>query len=215
MTPDLAGQDERVVFHALHGSVPVTMGGRTRMLAEGDAPVSLPIDRTPPTIDIRSPRSAVAYTLGQAVVASFTCADRDSGVATCEGTAPAGQPIPTASVGAAAFAVQATDQAGNAETASVPYAVTYAIEGVRGSPILLRLTDAHGENRSAADVVLTVQTITDDRGVAVPGETIFRFDDRAHAYRLDRPIAARATAYEVSFTVAGDPIAHSWKFIVP
>jgi hypothetical protein len=44
--PDRSGRDEQVRFHVLRGRVPVTMGGRTRVLAPG-APTTLPIDRGP------------------------------------------------------------------------------------------------------------------------------------------------------------------------
>ena len=116
-----SGRDEQVRFEVLRGRVPVTLGGRTRDMEPGE-PTTLPIDRTPPTIEIRSPRAEAMFTVGQAVAAAFACEDADSGIDTCEGTSASGQPIETATVGAATFAVTATDHAGNAGTASVPYA---------------------------------------------------------------------------------------------
>jgi hypothetical protein len=46
---DSAGRDDQFVFHALHGTVPVTMNGTLKVLEPGVA-ATLPIDRTPPRV---------------------------------------------------------------------------------------------------------------------------------------------------------------------
>jgi len=85
-------------------------------------------DTTPPSITISSP-TAADYTLGQSVTASYTCADADSGVASCVGSVPSGSLIDTASVGVKTFSVEATDAAGNRATVTVNYRVIYPWTG--------------------------------------------------------------------------------------
>ena len=224
---DAAGQDDAVRFHVLRGLVPLTMNGRTRTLAPGEPTVE-PIDRTPPAINIRSPRAEATFTVGQTVAAAFACVDADSGVATCEGTSATGQPIATATVGTATFAVTASDHAGNAETASVPYAVTYAVERLdhanravqRGAtmPIAIRLVDARGVDRSSAEVEVTAQELSPADGSTRTDlkAAAFRFDGDLGGYRFDLETKDRPEgSYKLTFGVTGDPVLHEVEFRVP
>jgi hypothetical protein len=77
------------------------------------------VDTAPPRIEIVEPRAAAVYVQGQAVAARYSC----SGAATCAGPVRDGQPLPTATAGPASFEVRAVDDAGNAATARVDYAV--------------------------------------------------------------------------------------------
>jgi hypothetical protein len=77
------------------------------------------VDTAPPRIEIVEPRAAAVYVQGQAVAARYSC----SGAATCAGPVRDGQPLPTAAAGPASFEVRAVDDAGNAATARVDYAV--------------------------------------------------------------------------------------------
>ena len=72
------------------------------------------VDRTPPTIALTNPTDGAAYTLGQKVLAGYSCADEanGSGVATCEGTLPVGARLDTSRVGAKTFTVRTSDKAG-------------------------------------------------------------------------------------------------------
>ncbi|MBK9715076.1 MAG: glycoside hydrolase family 3 C-terminal domain-containing protein [Kouleothrix sp.] len=82
---------------------------------------------TPPTIDLVAPAEASTqaagapgnYPLNSTQNASFTCADTQSGVASCVGTTANGAPFDTSAVGFHSYTVQAADVAGN--TASVTH----------------------------------------------------------------------------------------------
>jgi CSLREA domain-containing protein len=84
-------------------------------------------DTTPPAITITTPAESATYLLGQTVNAEYACQDETdgSGLASCVGDVPTGNPIDTATVGAKTFTVNATDNAGNASSASVNYSVIY------------------------------------------------------------------------------------------
>ena len=53
------------------------------------------------------------YTVGQVVLADYSCTDADSGIRHCEGNVPSGDPIDTRFIGSHDFIVFAADQAGN------------------------------------------------------------------------------------------------------
>jgi hypothetical protein len=78
-----------------------------------------------PSASISSPTEGARYTLGQKVLASFSCQDGASGpgVATCKGKVSSGSPLDTLSVGAHTFTVTATSIDGQATTKTVTYTV--------------------------------------------------------------------------------------------
>jgi hypothetical protein len=84
-----------------------------------------PADTTPPTITLNSPADGATYSEGQAVIASYSCADESggSGLASCTGTVTSGSAISTAGSGTQTFTVTAKDHAGNTTTKSLHYAV--------------------------------------------------------------------------------------------
>ena len=88
-------------------------------------------DTTPPTITITTPAENATYLLGQTINAEYACQDETggSGLASCVGDVPTGSPIDTSSVGARTFTVNATDNTGNASSASVSYSVIYNFSG--------------------------------------------------------------------------------------
>jgi lysophospholipase L1-like esterase len=90
------------------------------------------IDGTDPSIELNTPSSGAVFTLGQPVVASYSCADDEggSGLATCTGTVADGAPIDTASVGWKTFTVTATDNQGNTSSTTAQYQVVYGWSGV-------------------------------------------------------------------------------------
>ncbi len=89
------------------------------------------VDRTAPTIAVDAPVDGGVYTLGQRVLAAYSCADQagGSGVASCDGTVANGEPIDTSSVGDHTFEVHAADGAGNPASATVTYGVQYDFDG--------------------------------------------------------------------------------------
>jgi hypothetical protein len=88
-------------------------------------------DRTAPAITVASPVEGAVYTLGETVLADFSCADEPngSGLASCEGSVADGAALDTSSVGAKTFEVGAKDNAGNQVTKSVAYSVVYDFHG--------------------------------------------------------------------------------------
>ena len=86
---------------------------------DGEASRRFRVDTAPPRIEIREPRQGAVYAEGQAVAARYSCAD----AASCAGSVGDGQALPTGAPGPASFVVQAVDDAGNAATARVDYAV--------------------------------------------------------------------------------------------
>jgi hypothetical protein len=84
-------------------------------------------DTTAPTIAIASPKDGGVYTQGStANLATYTCADTGSGVATCTGPVPSGSPFDTSSTGQHSFTVTSTDNAGNPNSQTVTYTVQAA-----------------------------------------------------------------------------------------
>jgi len=194
-------------------------------------------DTTAPTITIASPTDHGAYTLNQAVPAGYTCADEPggSGTASCQGTVPAGAAIDTASVGTKTFTITAADNAGNTSTASAAYSVGYRIcplfDQTRshrsGStvPVKLQLCDASGANLSATGTTVNATALTKKDSTASPQpatdagnanpDNNFRYDASMGGYIYNLSTKGLGTGtWVLSFTVVGDPVAHSVQFDV-
>jgi hypothetical protein len=92
-----------------------------------------PPDTTPPTITINRPTSNTdqidVYTVGQTVLADYSCTDAESGVRHCDGNVPSGDPIDTRFIGTFEFVVFAADQAGNPIYKRTHYTVVYPFDG--------------------------------------------------------------------------------------
>jgi hypothetical protein len=88
-------------------------------------------DRAAPAITLTSPTPGAVYTLGESVLADYSCVDEPngSGLASCQGSVADGKPLDTSAVGANSFEVSATDNAGNRATKSVAYSVVYDFNG--------------------------------------------------------------------------------------
>ena len=99
-----------------------------------------------PVVSLSSPNDLDVYAQGAEVVADFGCDDAYvdhhtivSGVATCDGTVPAGELIDTTTLGEHEFTVTATDNAGNETTVTHTYTVESA------TPPVTITTPADGE----------------------------------------------------------------------
>lgn len=88
-------------------------------------------DTTPPTITITTPVDGAIYVLNQVVFADYECEDEEggSGLASCVGTVPDGDPIDTSSVGTKSFTVDAADNAANQASLTHTYYVWYDFDG--------------------------------------------------------------------------------------
>jgi hypothetical protein len=80
-------------------------------------------------VNVTTPADSAEYKLGEVVTADYACSDGGSGVDSCAGAVPVGGDIDTASIGQKAFAVEATDRAGNAASESHTYSVIYDFGG--------------------------------------------------------------------------------------
>jgi WD40-like Beta Propeller Repeat len=103
-------------------------------------------DTTPPTITIRRPTASGTdqidvYSVGQVVLADYTCTDDGSGIRHCQGPVDSGKPIDTRAVGTFEFRVFAADQAGNPVYKSAWYRVVYPFTGFFAPVAAGELTD--------------------------------------------------------------------------
>lgn len=104
--------------------------GTTALTDSTSTPPSVTItytlpDTTAPAISITSPAANAVYSLGAPVTASYSCGDEagGSGLASCQGSGPAGAAVDTSTAGAHTFTVSAADNAGNKTTQTVAYSV--------------------------------------------------------------------------------------------
>ena len=186
-------------------------------------------DTTPPIITIAVP-TAGAYSLNQAVTASYSCADAVSPIATCNGPVPNGAALDT-SAGPHSFTVNAIDAAGNGSSQTVSYNVSYGIcllydptvAKKAGStiPITLQLCDASRQNMSSAGIVVNALEVVklsnqassevEDAGNANP-DANFRFEatlggSGGYIFNL-RTTGLTTGTYVLRFTVSGDAVPH-------
>ena len=84
-----------------------------------------PRDEQAPTIDLVTPAEGAQYEQGDAVAVDYTCADEGgSGLSSCTGDVPDGDPLDTSTPGSHDFTVVARDGAGHETTLTHSYTVT-------------------------------------------------------------------------------------------
>ena len=83
------------------------------------------VDGTDPTATITTPADNDTFVIGDEITADYSCADEPggSGLDTCTGTTPDGDPIDTSTYGPKSFSLTATDNAGNTATVTHTYTV--------------------------------------------------------------------------------------------
>ena len=103
------------------GTCVVTMDQARSVTATFD----VPIDTTDPTISLVTPEEGAIYTLDQDVFAAYSCDDElgGSGLVSCVGDVPNGDPIDTSTPGHHTFKVDALDGAGHTATKTHSYLV--------------------------------------------------------------------------------------------
>jgi lysophospholipase L1-like esterase len=136
------------------------------------------VDVTPPGITITTPANGAAVERRATIPADYTCVDEEggSGLASCVGTVPAGTDIPTDTIGVQQFTVDATDNAGNADSLTH----TYTVLDVTAPTITLTtpLDGARYEHRS--QVLADYRCEDDDGGSGIaPGYCEGTTDDGA------------------------------------
>jgi long-subunit fatty acid transport protein len=117
-----------------------------------------------------NPATNSAYILNQSVLASYTCTDGGSGVASCSGPVANGAAVPTATAGSFTFTVNATDAVGNASSKSASYGVSYNIcllfDPTKARSVgskyhfQIQLCDVANRNVSSNSIVVTAISIT-------------------------------------------------------
>jgi lysophospholipase L1-like esterase len=119
------------------------------------------IDVTPPEIDLRNPAADATFEHREIDPADYSCTDEPggSGLATCEGTVPDGDPVPTDDLGDHDFTVDATDNAGNEASLTR----TYTVIDVTPPEIELT-TPADGAEFEHREEVLAAFSCTDEEG---------------------------------------------------
>jgi DNA-binding beta-propeller fold protein YncE len=81
-------------------------------------------DEQAPTVDLRAPLQGAQYDVGDDVRADYSCADEGgSGLASCTGDVPDGEPLDTTTPGTYDFTVVARDGAGHETTVTNSYTV--------------------------------------------------------------------------------------------
>ncbi|MCI4078788.1 IPT/TIG domain-containing protein [Streptomyces sp. MMS21 TC-5] len=201
-----------------NAAVPITVNGLTTVTytatdnaGNTSAPqtITVRLDTAGPTITIVRP-AAGTYLYRQPVTASYSCTDAVSGVASCVGTVPNGNPINTSTLGQRTFTVNATDNATNQSTKTVTYNVAYRIcllydpsrpTRLLGQVIIsLRICDANGNNLSSPNITLTASRITGPVTRPVTG----RFSYLLSSYSL--PVSTQNLPngnYNLEFTISG------------
>lgn len=190
------------------------------------------IDRKAPAITIASPIDKSLFTINAASAANYQCQDGGSGVKTCQGSVTSGTNIDTSTVGAKSFTVNATDNVGNASTASTSYTVGFAIcplyDGSRAVksgatfPVKIALCDANNNDVSNSAVVvhaISLRQVSSSSTLAVQDagdsnpNSDFRFDPTlgsSGGYNLNLKTTGLSTGtFVLSFTAGSDPTVHS------
>jgi lysophospholipase L1-like esterase len=119
------------------------------------------IDVTSPEIDLRNPAADSVLEHRETSDADYSCTDEPggSGLATCEGTVPNGDPIPTDALGDHEFTVDAADNAGNEASLTHVYTVIDVTP-----PEIELTTPADGAVYEHRQEVLAEFTCTDEDG---------------------------------------------------
>ena len=109
-------------------TVPDTKGttytcSATNSLGNDSNSIFIQKDTVPPAVTIKKPASNAVYALNSRELASYTCTDAISGVASCAGPVVDGAGILTSNAGPQSFSVTGTDVAGNTITKTVNYTV--------------------------------------------------------------------------------------------
>jgi len=190
------------------------------------------IDRRAPWVGINSPAAGSVVTIGQTLVASYACEDDGSGLASCAGAVPSGQPLDSGTVGARNFTVTATDNVGNVTTASAAYTVSYGIcssfrsdvARKAGStyPVKIRLCDSSGASIASPDIQIravsvffvsaSTDGVLDDSGNANPDGN-FRYENGQYMFNLSLK-GFRPGRYGLRFVAGDDPTEHVIEFVV-
>jgi len=109
------------------GTTTVTCTATDAAGNHGSAQFSVTVrDTVSPTITITAPVEGGKYVVNVTAIASYSCNDTGSGIASCSGPVPSGANFNLLPVGPHSFTVSATDGAGNPSSSAVHYNVVPA-----------------------------------------------------------------------------------------
>ncbi|MCW2961346.1 MAG: hypothetical protein JWM90_1733 [Thermoleophilia bacterium] len=117
-TPAITGGQRAVAVQSTGKPVYVQKSSSTSMSLVRLAP-----DLIPPAVTLTSPVDGAVFTSGQAVVATYSCADSGVGMTSCVGSRPNGGVVDTNVAGMYQFVVTGTDVGGNETKVSHAYTV--------------------------------------------------------------------------------------------
>ena len=167
---------------------------------------------------------------GDTHTATWEWGDGTSSAGTISGGTVTGSHAYSA-VGTYTVTLTVTDSHNNTDTSTVQVVVTYGVAALydqtkahkSGStiPVKLQLVDAAGNNVSDPSLVVHVTGITPappgpdfNSGNSNPGDN-FRYDPTLGGYIFNLSTKGFAAGeYTLSFTVTGDPVTHTVKFVV-
>jgi microsomal dipeptidase-like Zn-dependent dipeptidase len=224
-----AGVETAIASTGTHAPICDAGGNCTGVIP---AITGIKVDKKNPTVAITTPSDNLpTYTLNQVLVATYSCSDGGSGIATCTGPIASGLALDT-SVGAHAFTVHAQDNVGNSVDVAHPYNVAFGVcllydptkVKTAGSTIAIKVQLCTGSGANVSDPSITLQatsiarissTITgvpDDSGSANP-DNVFRYDVSLPGYTFNLSTKGYLTGtYALSFTATGDPTTHTVQF---
>ncbi len=143
---------------ALSAKTPASVGADFRPIA---VVAVKPRDVQAPTVDLRTPPDGAQYTLNQEVAADYSCADEGgSGLASCTGDVPDGDPLDTSTPGDHHLTVVAADGAGNETTVTHDYTVAPDEQ----APTVDLRTPAEGAQYTLGDQVAADYSCADEGG---------------------------------------------------
>ena len=184
------------------------------------------IDNTSPTISIINPTNNAVYMLNQPEVATYSCADAVSGIASCSAvtgttTLSSGATLPTTQVGSHAITVTAKSKAGVTTTQTYTYVVTYKICNFAGpiEPLgvavafSVTLCNYSGTNVGSSSLAITPLNID---GTTAPkpatGKT-FTWSSALKVYAYGMLTSGLSKGNHVlNVSVTGDPETHALAF---
>lgn len=120
------------------------------------------LDNAAPSISVTTPAEGARFVQGQAVAASYACADDrfGTGIASCGGPVPSGAALDTGSVGTKSFKVDAADVAGNTAGFSRTYTVVAPTPGTTPGRVLVSVSFRYAASDKATRLTsFTVKNI--------------------------------------------------------
>jgi len=184
------------------------------------------IDNSAPTVSISNPTNNAVYTLNQPELATYSCADPISGIASCSavtGIQPlsSGGTLPTNQIGTHTIKITATSTSGQTTTQTYTYVVTYKLCNVvgpiepLGAAVLFSVTlcSYTGANVGASNIAITALNVDGTKAPkSVLSKTwLFVPVIKVYGYAMLSSGLAKGS-HVLNVSVTGDPVTHALSF---